>query len=331
MHLLGELPGAIAPLADWVSTLPAAVESPPPTPGVSTALGASAEIPWWEKFFTGPPMAGLFAVVAAGVAYRGILRQVAKTEEANRLSRESNEHTKAANTETARKNSEDQWWTTLKWAYGEAKSLRSSTSSTENLALVRILQNLGELEGISEFQRSSANSVIGIFVASQDPRVRKSAARASKNVMATMSHSEARDSYVKALNNILIALAPSLGAKLHGSGYLPDLGMDWVVETTSGDLIAVEWRFVTRTARPSRGTEFPLPVGLDWSADGEPQRPVLKKLLITNKSGTEHVEFVVDALQLTSIFWDEGLPPDSIESALRELVGERLDSSRGRT
>lgn len=147
-------------MAEWVSTLPTPVETTPPSPGVGSASVTSTEVPWWEKFFTGPPMAGLFAVVAAAVAYRGILRQVAKTEEANRLSRESNEHTNAANTETARKNSEDQWWATLKWAYEEAKSLRSNASSTENLALVGILQNLGELEGISEFQRSSADSVM---------------------------------------------------------------------------------------------------------------------------------------------------------------------------
>lgn len=309
----------MALFADWVSTLSTPVESIPPSPGVGPASVTPPQAPWWEKFLTGPPMAGLFAVAAAAVAYKGILKQVAKTEEANRLSRESNEHTKAANTETARKNSEDQWWATLTWAYEEAKSLRSSTASTENLALVSILQNLAELEGISEFQRSSANRVIGIFIASQDPQVRKSADKASKTVRAAMSHSEARDSYVEALNGILIALASSLGAKLHGTGYLSDLGMDWVLETASGDMIAIEWRF-TRSARPSVGFDVALSSALEWSANGKPQRLIHKKLLITNQPGTEHIEMAIGPLQMSSLFWDEDLPQDSIESALKSLV-----------
>lgn len=137
-----------------------------------------------------------------------------------------------------------------------------------------------------------------------------------------MSHSEARDSYVEALNAILVTLASSLGAKLHGSGYLPDLGMDWVLETAHGELIAVEWRFFTRTAGPSGGMEFPLPMALEWSADGEPQRLIEKKLLITNKFATEHVEVVIDSLRMSSIFWDEGRPADSVETAVTSLIGD---------
>ncbi|MEJ1179267.1 MULTISPECIES: hypothetical protein [unclassified Pseudarthrobacter] len=318
---LADLVSLPAPTPPPTASTPIPTSVPTPIPTYVLPAGAATDVPWWEKFLTGPPMAGLFALGAAAVAYRGILKQVAKTAEANRLSKDSNDHTRTANAETARKNSEDQWWSTLKWAYEEAKSFKTSAASTENLALVGILQNLGELEDISEFQRSSADRVIGIFIDSQDRRVRESAREASANVRAAISNSEARESYVKALDAVLVSFASSVGARIQGGGYLADIGMDWLLETSSSELIAVAWNYhrnPSPLAERELMSEYMEILKLGHRAGA--QRAVAKLLVVTNRPLDIDKYVVPDTLRLSCIQWNEGDSSDVVVKALQQLM-----------
>lgn len=122
---------------------------------------------WLHDFTTGPGMAGIFAVVAAGIAYRGIKQQVDKTAEANR-------NVATANEETARKNRDDQWWATLKWTYEEAKeSPNGQTTAFQSIAAAQILTSLNDApELLSVQQRRAVEAIGNIFDRSRNPEVR---------------------------------------------------------------------------------------------------------------------------------------------------------------
>jgi hypothetical protein len=82
--------------------------------------------PFWRDFWSGPPVAGLFAVVAAAVAFYPAFRS----------------------TLIARENAaREQWWKRAEWALGLAGSDSQTDREVANDALVALLSDATETEG----------------------------------------------------------------------------------------------------------------------------------------------------------------------------------------
>jgi hypothetical protein len=82
--------------------------------------------PFWRAFWSGPPVAGLFAVVAAGVAFFPAFWSAL-------IAREN----------AAR----EQWWKRAEWALGQAGSDKQTDREVANVALVALLKEATEAEG----------------------------------------------------------------------------------------------------------------------------------------------------------------------------------------
>lgn len=82
--------------------------------------------PFWRDFWSGPPAAGLFAVVAAVIAFYPAFRS----------------------TLIARENAaREQWWKRAEWALGLAGSDSQTDREVANDALVALLNDATETEG----------------------------------------------------------------------------------------------------------------------------------------------------------------------------------------
>lgn len=82
--------------------------------------------PFWRAFWSGPPMAGLFAIVAAAVAFFPAYRS----------------------TLIARENAaREQWWKRAEWALGQAGSDNQTDREVANDALVALFDEATETEG----------------------------------------------------------------------------------------------------------------------------------------------------------------------------------------
>lgn len=82
--------------------------------------------PFWRDFWSGPPVAGLFAIVAAAVAFFPAYRS----------------------TLIARENAaREQWWKRAEWALGQAGSDNQTDREVANDALVALLNDATETEG----------------------------------------------------------------------------------------------------------------------------------------------------------------------------------------
>lgn len=179
LQLLGDLAAVVSPLADLLSPITWPIFPPTPTPlpvqtfppvltpqPTSTAVPTPApgDISFLEKFLTGPPMAGVFAVLAAWIAYRGINKTIQQNKETARgvgaqhteaLDRADRRHRtdvalqksqladvqarhvaelEAANRRqsdeadrASRKAESDRWWSTLTWAYEKAQESQESS------------------------------------------------------------------------------------------------------------------------------------------------------------------------------------------------------------
>lgn len=82
--------------------------------------------PFWRAFWSGPPTAGLFAIVAAAIAFYPAYRST-------RIAREN----------AAR----EQWWKRAEWALGQAGSDNQTDREVANDALVALLGDATETEG----------------------------------------------------------------------------------------------------------------------------------------------------------------------------------------
>jgi hypothetical protein len=82
--------------------------------------------PFWRAFWSGPPVAGLFAVCAATIAFYPAYRST-------RIAREN----------AAR----EQWWKRAEWALGQAGSDSQTDREVGNDALVALLNDATETEG----------------------------------------------------------------------------------------------------------------------------------------------------------------------------------------
>ncbi|QIS40519.1 hypothetical protein GW571_15075 (plasmid) [Clavibacter capsici] len=81
--------------------------------------------PFWRQFWSGPPVAGLFAVAAAAVAFYPALRST-------RIAREN----------AAR----EQWWNRAEWALGLASSSNRDDRQVANDALAALLADATQTE-----------------------------------------------------------------------------------------------------------------------------------------------------------------------------------------
>ncbi|MFB7252380.1 hypothetical protein [Microbacterium sp. NPDC056234] len=81
--------------------------------------------PFWRDFWSGPPAAGLFAVVAAVIAFFPAYRST-------RITREN----------AAR----EQWWNRAEWALSQAVSDKQADREVANSALVALSEQATEME-----------------------------------------------------------------------------------------------------------------------------------------------------------------------------------------
>ena len=87
--------------------------------------------PFWRDFWSGPPTAGLFAIIAAVVAFFPAYRS----------------------TLIARENAaREQWWKRAEWALGLAGSDNQTDREVANDALVALLNDATETEGAMIFR-----------------------------------------------------------------------------------------------------------------------------------------------------------------------------------
>lgn len=106
--------------------------------------------PLIERFITGPAVAGLGALGAALLVLRGTNKTVARAKEAN--------------DETARKNEEDQWWSTLQWAYEQASNTDSSSSSDfREKAVLGIFESLAATPELSPTRLAALENIKSVF------------------------------------------------------------------------------------------------------------------------------------------------------------------------
>lgn len=96
----------------------------PPYPAFSTPVVMDEAL--WRAMVSGPPMAGLFAIVAAAIAFYPAYRST-------RIAREN----------AAR----EQWWKRAEWALGQAGSDNQTDREVANDALVALLSDATETEG----------------------------------------------------------------------------------------------------------------------------------------------------------------------------------------
>lgn len=155
IELWGWVSSEITPHMETVYSLVSAPSLPP----VQTTVPSDDQTTsWWWQFSTGPALGGVLALGAAVLAFIRIGHQVAAT--------------KVANTETARKNSEEQWWDTLKWTYTEAKDSKTNSGPFQEVAAVRILESLNhEHDQLTVQQKEAIESIRDIFGQSQKPEV----------------------------------------------------------------------------------------------------------------------------------------------------------------
>lgn len=83
------------------------------------------DVPFWRDFWSGPPAAGLFAVLAAVVAFFPAYRS-----------------TRVARENAAR----EQWWNRAQWALARADSDKQSDREVANTALVALSEKASDLE-----------------------------------------------------------------------------------------------------------------------------------------------------------------------------------------
>lgn len=83
------------------------------------------DAPFWRAFLSGPPAAGLFAVLAAGIAFYPAYRST-------RIAREN----------AAR----EQWWNRAEWALGLAASSTDTDRQVANEALLALLEEATDME-----------------------------------------------------------------------------------------------------------------------------------------------------------------------------------------
>lgn len=141
--------------------LPATSTAPPADQAPSAS--DSSQDSWWWQFSTGPALGGVLALAAAILAFVRLGHQVAETRRGNDL--------------TARKNSDDQWWDTLKWTYTEAKDSQSEGSTFRTVAAARILDSLNHNhDQLTVQQQRAVESILDMFAESNEPEVQEAVA-----------------------------------------------------------------------------------------------------------------------------------------------------------
>jgi hypothetical protein len=196
--------------------------------------------PLLERLITSPLAGGAAAVIGAVIAFLGIGRTVKKAGEAN--------------AETKRKNTDEQWWKTLEWAYAEAKSLKDDQNPAPMLAIVGILRALKDHEPLSPLQEKTVDQVTEIFSSSSNPVVRDQSdnvrqtpagsggetihgSNSKKRTAASELTIDARQ-YEEALAKELEDMPAHLKADLYCA--YGGVGPDFVLETANGRLLLIE-------------------------------------------------------------------------------------------
>lgn len=162
-HGLANVSGSATP-----DLLMATATHAPSIPGAADPADSSGFLTWLRTFSTSPAAAGVLALGAAILAYVRVGHQLAES--------------RRANNEIARKNNQDQWWDTLKWAYTEAKesagtSLAGDGATFRTVAAVGILDSLNQdQEALTEQQRKAVRSILDMFGQSDRPEVQEAVA-----------------------------------------------------------------------------------------------------------------------------------------------------------
>lgn len=273
---------------DVVASLPSLVEIlsytvpapdpsliPTPAPTNVTVELTAADKSWFELLVTSPVVVAAGAVTAACVVLRGTNKHVKKLEEANGLSRNGN-------LETERKNKEDQWWSTLKWAYEQASKTADTTSNDfKERAVLGIFESLAT-PGISSSQLAALENIKSVFKEKDDPSTAAGVANFERAIEATKSGSapiglrqtQASLQYRKDLITALTWASPQLGIT---RVYAHQQGAPILFRTDTGKLIGLAPLHV--------GMDTDLKTNLRDVAKEMHKDATSKEFLVTTKGG----------------------------------------------
>ena len=222
-------------LANTVPTAnPTVSPAPSPTPVlVELKTGEKSLI---ESILASPLLAALGAIGAAWLVFRGTNKQVDKIHDGN--------------TETARKNKEDQWWSTLKWAYEQASSDSNKTSDVfKERAVLGIFESLAT-PGISPEQVAALENIKSVFKERADPSTEASVENLERAIDASKSGApplgprltQTGSTYRRQVMHSAMVVSQRLGLTrviAHGQG------APLLFETGAGKLIGLQPLFMT--------------------------------------------------------------------------------------
>lgn len=297
-------------LSGWVSselmphvvTVFSAFSTEPPTPSIAP-MPASANVPdtsWWWEFSTGPALGGVLALAAAVLAFIRLGHQVAET--------------RRGNTETARKNSEEQWWDTLKWTYTEAKDSQSNAGPFQAVAAVRILDSLNqEHDRLSPQQQRAVESILDIFGESAEPEVQEAVAPLYESFgrisPGTAKITTSTSEYLDELHGILNSLG--LGMEIQREEDQPyDL------------LLKYRDRYVVVIAKVAAmsGSVMPLVAELGDAIQSSPSPDETSALIISMAPLRPNFRKSLDGAGIAVVPWIQGFPVDDLEQILKDSL-----------
>lgn len=179
-------------------------------PEHTAAAADDPRLSWWWQFSTGPALGGFLALIAAVLAFIRIGHQF--------------DESKRGNTEIARKNSEDQWWDTLKWTT-EAKESDTKDAAFRTVAAVRIPSSLNQRpDELTVQQQRAVESILDIFGSSDVPEVQDAVAPIYQALRHNYSV-KSEDDVLKMLANLNLD-----GVKGQHTGSY-DMGFDFLIQS----------------------------------------------------------------------------------------------------
>lgn len=183
----------------------------------------------------------------------------------------ANANVVSANTETARKNGEEQWWSVLQWAYEQASKGGAAANLFKDKAVLGILASLA-VEGLTAVQQRSLEQITKVFEAKQDPATTQQVAtlRAAVNASARTVIQQSR--YALNVLRVLIKLKPPLKRL-----YAFENDTPVIYKTKKGSLVAVQplWLDLTDDAG--------LPVNVRTAVRAEEARIMARTFTVTDE------------------------------------------------
>ena len=260
-------------------------------------MAAAADDPrlsWWWQFSTNPALGGVLALVAAILAFIRIGHQVAES--------------KRGNNEIARKNSEDQWWDTLKWTYAEAKESDAKNATFRTVAAVRILSSLNQNpDHLTVQPQRAVESILDIFGSSDLPEVQDAVAPIYQ------SRHESGFAFEDAVKKMLTTLNLD-GAKIQRAGS-HDMGFDFLIKSAQATVF-IEAKAGQSTVGATAANQ--LLRTMARSQDPKNTAGLLISQAGLTQLGSEIIEGA--PVRVKAMRWEPGMSTGEVEEVLTHLL-----------